>query len=101
MTVKNWASPELQGRVTMIVTDEEGNRYRAEQHILPGNVNWSLTPIPKEYRFGSIVLVETGEVRQARTGEFYLWREIVRAWSGNNTNTVDAYPILKPVRIEE
>ena len=86
----------------MILTDEDGNRYEADA-IYPGNQRyWALTPLSKEYRFGSIVLVETGETRAVAHGEFYLSKGATHGpLLAANLSSGHCYPILKPVRIED
>jgi len=83
----------------MILTDESGNQYEAVRLGHYTGTTWTLTLIPKEYRFGQIVLVETEEMRQAVKGEFYLNSD-GDVFATDDRRTLPVH-ILKPIRIEE
>ena len=78
--------------------DQRGNV--TELNGMMGHPEHILRRVPREHRFGPIVLEETGEVRQAEYGEFYLYlTNIANPWCFEEPTSV-SYPILRPVRIE-
>jgi hypothetical protein len=81
---------ELDRKIVRKTRPEEGSYLRA-----------IFRQVKKEYRFGQIVLRDTGENRFASLGEFYLiLTGEVCAWNMDRPS-IAHFPILKPIRIEE
>ncbi len=88
----------------MKFTDENGNQFNGIHVAGTVTLNdhgWILTPLPKEYRIGPIVLVGEGEPRQVDEQEFFFNDANGRAEIWYGERSMLSYTILKPVRVED
>jgi len=83
--------------MTIFLDEDTGERYKAVQYDR-FKQDWCLTLIPKEYRLGQIVLVATGDRREQKDNEFFLYRGVPAINNGAKSKNAI---ILKPIRIEE